>query len=223
MTTQILDYDKERYDFRGLISDYIGTESLEDLTTRYADEADRQGNSLYKNMEQSPVFQRMYAGLNGPEGEAFYALYRRFIREVVRPQFDEPIYYQAKPSHRILFADVPGQSRFHRDRDYGHAPGEVNFLVVQTKAAGHNAMWIESEEGKGDYRPLELEVGQYGKFRGVDLSHGARANDTGHSRVSFDFRVIRQSDAPERYRRGPAAGREGNPVRDNALSFVRCA
>ena len=220
MKTTILDYDTDRYDFRGLIAGYLGREDLSHLTTEYTAEDDRSGNSLYKNMEQSPLFQRMYGGLRGPEGQAFYALYARFIHEVIRPQYDEPIYYQTKPSHRILFADTPGQSRFHRDGDYGHDTGEVNYLLVQTPARGNNAMWIESEIGNEDYRPLELEVGQYGRFKGVALSHGAMLNDTGRSRVSFDFRVIPASVAPPRYRVKAERSNSGNPVQDNALRFT---
>ena len=222
MKTTVLTYDSDTYNFHDLISGYLGREDLSQLRSEYATADDRSGNSLYKNMEQSPLFQRMYAGLRGPEGAAFYDLYARFIREVIRPQYDEPIYYQSKPSHRILFADTPGQSRFHRDGDYGHDPGEVNYLVVQAPARGNNAMWIESEVGREDYRPLELEVGQYGRFKGVELSHGAMLNDTGRSRVSFDFRVIPASVAPERYRAGAGAGASGNPVRDNALRFSLC-
>lgn len=222
MKTKVISYDKNKYDFESVIKEYIGEHDLELLTTSYSDGEDRSGNSLYKNMEQSPLFQRMYAGLQGPKGHHFYDLYERFIKEVIRPQYDGPIYYQTRPSHRILFADTPGESRFHRDGDYGHDPGEVNYLVVQTRAHGHNAMWIETEEGKGDYHPLNLEVGEYGTFKGVKLSHGAKANDTGKSRVSFDFRVIPADIAPERYRKGEEKDKEGNPVRDNALSFTLC-
>ncbi|NJC26144.1 hypothetical protein [Neolewinella antarctica] len=222
MKTTVLQYDPQEYDFRSLIAGFIGRDDLTSLNAEYPATTDRSGNSLYKNMEQSPLFERMYTGLSGADGKAFYALYERFVREVIRPQYDDPIYYQARPSHRILFADTPGQSRFHRDGDYGHAPGEVNYLLVQTPAAGNNAMWIESTVGLEDYRPLELEVGQYGRFKGVELSHGAMLNDTNRSRVSFDFRVIPASEAPERYRKGAENDKEGNPIRDNALTFKLC-
>ena len=222
LPTEVLTYDADRYDFRALIAGYLGREDLDRLLADYSETSDRTGNSLYKNMEASPHFRRLYAALDGPEGKAFYDLYHRFVREVIRPQYDGAIYYQARPSHRLLFADTPGRSRFHRDGDYGHDPGEVNYLLPQTRAYGHNAMWIESAVGRADYRPLELKVGEYGRFRGVHLSHGALANDTGRSRVSFDFRVIPASVAPERYRRGPSPGQNGNPVMDNAMSFVYC-
>ena len=222
MTTEVLNYDADQYDFRGIIAGYLGREDLDQLTTGYEDDADRAGNSLYKNMEQSPLFRRLYAALDGPEGRAFYDLYQRFIEEVIRPQYDGPIYYQTRPSHRLLFADTPGGARYHRDADYGHDPGEVNYLLPQTRAYGNNAMWIESAVGKEDYRPLELEVGQYGRFKGVHLRHGAQLNDTGRSRVSFDFRVIPATVAPARYTQGEVSDASGNPVRDNAMKFSFC-
>ena len=127
MKTTLFDYDTARYPFGRLIGEYIGTQELETLHASY-DSDPALANSLYKNMEQSPVFRAMYAGLSSPAGEEFYATYERFVREVIRPQYDGPIYYQTKPSHRILFADVPGQSRFHRDADYGHDPAGGQLL-----------------------------------------------------------------------------------------------
>lgn len=222
MNTQIHKYDASAYDFRGLIAEYIGKTDLENLSASYTDDPTA-ANSLYKNMEQSPVFRAMYAGLDSKEGEQFYELYRRFIREVIRPQYDGPIYYQTRPSHRILFADVPGQSRFHRDADYGHDPAEVNYWVALTPAYDTNTFWIESEKGLEDYRPVVAEVGEYARFRGSTLSHGAKNNETGKSRVSFDFRVIKADEAPAAYRQeGEGAGGGENPVMVNALKFSYC-
>ena len=221
-TTTILNYDPATYDFRGVIAELLGQQDLTALTADYADGADRAENSLYKNMEQSPHFRRLYAGLESQPGQVFYTLYDRFVREVIRPQYAEPIYYQRRPSHRILFADTPGQSRFHRDRDYGHHGSEVNYLVVQTPAFATNTIWIESEEGKADYVPVELEPGQYVRFKGVDLEHGAQLNVTGRSRVSFDFRVMPASQAQE-VDYGKRHTDERNPVRRNARDFAYCA
>ena len=223
MKTTLFDYDTARYPFRKLIGEYIGTQELETLHANYDSDPAR-ANSLYKNMEQSPVFRAMYAGLSSPQGEEFYATYERFVREVIRPQYDGPIYYQTKPSHRILFADVPGQSRFHRDADYGHDPAEVNYWVALTPAYGTNTFWIETEEGRGDYQPVEAEPGQFARFRGSTLSHGAKNNTTGRSRVSFDFRVIPAAEAPARYREQEEADPNAeNPVSANALKFSYCA
>ena len=224
MNTEVLTYDPARYPFRKLIAGYIGRDDLEDLRAAY-DSDPAPENSLYKNMEQSPVFQTMYDGLASPAGQEFYRTYEAFVREVIRPQYAGPLYYQTKPSHRILFADVPGQSRFHRDADYGHDPAEVNYWVTLTPAYDTNTIWIESEAGKADYRPVEAGPGQYVRFRGSTLAHGAKNNSTGKSRVSFDFRVIPADQAPSAYRgeESTAGADESNPVRANALKFSYCA
>ena len=80
MKTQTLTYDTRVYPFRQLIGKYIGEDDLEKLSATY-DSDPALENSLYKNMEQSPVFRAMYAGLASAEGQQFYELYERFVRE----------------------------------------------------------------------------------------------------------------------------------------------
>ena len=217
-TNSVLSFSPERFPFHDLIAAYIGTDALSDLEAGLPAGGVGEGASLYKNMEAAPAHVALYEGLQGPSGEEFYALYRQFLREVIAPQFDGAIYYQRRPSHRILFRDTPGSPRYHRDRDYGHDPAEVNYLVPQTRAFATNAMWLESAEDEGDFEPVELELGEYLRFDGANCRHGAHANESGYTRVSFDFRVIPAAIAPASVR-AAAAGESGNPVRDNALAF----
>lgn len=217
----VLRFDAARYPFHELIAEFVGEADLASLT---ADDLPAggvgEGASLYKNMEAAAAHKALYAGLASARGDDFYALYRRFVREVVVPQFGEAVYYQRRPSHRVLFRDTPGSPRYHRDRDYGHDPVEVNYLVPQTRAFGTNAMWLESSEDAGDFAPAELELGEYLRFDGANCRHGAHANDSGATRVSFDFRVVPASLAPDDVRASAKTGRTGNPVQDNARSFA---
>ncbi|MGB7395049.1 MAG: hypothetical protein WA913_11700, partial [Pricia sp.] len=156
------------------------------------------------------------------EGQRFYDTYRDFIDEVIRPRFGDKIYYQEKPTHRILYADAPGVSRFHRDRDYGHNPREINFFVPQTKAFDTNTLWIESEEGKEDFEPVILKPGEFLTFDGANLMHGAKENHTGKTRVSFDFRILR-ADSKRVSDIGDDPGNEDqlqNKLKANAHGFV---
>jgi ectoine hydroxylase-related dioxygenase (phytanoyl-CoA dioxygenase family) len=59
-----------------------------------------------------------------------------------------------------------------------------------TKAFDTNTMWVESLPGLGDFKPLNLEYGEV--FMGYlnQCRHGNKDNETGKTRVSFDFRVI---------------------------------
>ena len=212
-----LAFDPGRYPFHEIVAACIGVraEELAGLRAELPPERHEAGGSLYKHIERTEAHRALYAGLDGPRGEDFYAVYRAFLAEEVAPQFGEPIAYQERPSHRILFADTPGTPRYHRDRDYGHAREECNFLVPQTPAGGTNSMFLESAEGVGDFAPVRLALGEYLRFDGANCAHGAHANETGRTRVSFDFRVL-----PARLARERAAGQSGNPVRDNALRFV---
>ena len=51
-------------------------------------------------------------------------------------------------------------------------------------------MWLESVPGLGDFKPVEMEVGEYTIFYGNKCAHGNKENKTGKTRVSMDFRVL---------------------------------
>ena len=224
MKTKILSYNSSEYPFHEVIGRFIGENDLSLVST--GDQNFETKNSYYKNMELTPAFERMYAALDDENrGREFYRLYEKFIQEVIRPQFDEPIYYQKKPSHRILFRDLKGQARFHRDSDYGHEDHEVNYWVPQTRAFDTNTIWIESENGKENYKSQNLEIGEYLKFHGAALSHGAMDNITDRTRVSFDFRVVRESDflGSLTAKGANEYNADNNPIRSNAHKFVKCA
>ena len=221
---KLYEYDVQTYNFPQIIAHYLQVDDLSGLRSDVEDTLLQQQNSLYKNMEQASHYQRLYEQLNGPAGQQFYATYERFVREVIQPQYEEPIFYQKKPSHRILFYNNPGESRFHRDIDYGHSAAEINYSVPQTDAFDTNTFWIESQAGKEDYTPVNMKLGQYVRFHGATLRHGAKANTTGKSRVSFDFRVMPLSQAPAEFTdmSNWKEKDKDNPLFQNAHNFVLC-
>jgi hypothetical protein len=227
---KILDFNKQQYNFDQIIQEFIESNDLSDLEAerkeedRKEEDRSEDQNSIYKNMEQTSHYQNLYEKLDGEEGERFYDLYKDFIRQVVRPMYDEPIFYQKKPTHRIHFKNGSGASRFHKDSDYGHNRAEVNYSVPQTAMFGTNGIWIESEEGKADYNPMEMKVGQYAEFKGAYLKHGAKENESGQTRVSFDFRVMPQSEAPDVFTDKSTWKEEDkdNPLFKNAHNFALC-
>ena len=196
MKTEIFNYKLEDYNFTQIIQDFLGVEDLSEIAMENQ-ESIEDGNSLYKNMEQTIYYKKLYGALNSEKGAVFYKTYRKFIREIIRPQYGEPILYQEKPTHRILFKNGEGVSRFHRDSDYGHNKAEINYFLPQTPAFATNTLWIESKVGKEDFEPMVMEPGQVARFKGVDLMHGAKNNQTQKTRVSFDFRVIPLSQKPD--------------------------
>jgi len=74
-----------------------------------------------------------------------------------------------------------------------HPPQEFNFILPFTPMFGSNAMWLESAPGKGDFAPLTLRRGALVAFHGNTWRHFNKRNWSGQSRVSWDFRVIPQS------------------------------
>lgn len=129
------------------------------------------------------------------EWQRFVDLYRRFVVEWVAPQFEpdfgaEPLLYQAKPILRVVMPGSVAPTRLHCDADYYHDSNELNFWVPLTDVWGSNTLWSESSPGAGDYAPFEAGAGQAVRFYGNRCRHYTLPNDTGGTRVSFDFRVI---------------------------------
>jgi ectoine hydroxylase-related dioxygenase (phytanoyl-CoA dioxygenase family) len=90
---------------------------------------------------------------------------------------------------------LPNDRAIHKwhydsDAEHKHPDWEINFQLALTKMFDSNATWIESIPGIKDYKPMELEVGQFSIFDGNKLTHGNKPNVTNKTRVSMDFRVI---------------------------------
>ncbi|MDT0675958.1 hypothetical protein [Autumnicola musiva] len=225
MQTEIFKYNIEEYNFPQIMRNLLEIEELSQIKAEAKEQTSENNNSLYKNMEQTLLYRRLYDKLNSEEGEKFYQTFHRFIKHVIRPQYKEGIYYQEKPSHRFLYRNAEGVSRFHRDKDYGHNEVEINYFVPLTNAFDTNSLWIESEEGKEDFNALNLKPGEFARFKGVNLMHGAKNNTTGKTRISFDFRIIQQSDMPEEVKdttNWEEKDKE-NPLFNNAHNFAFCS
>ena len=100
------------------------------------------------------------------------------------------ICYQFPPTLRVHGAQDKRFRRAHRDAEYGHQPGELNFWLPLTDATeGRSSLWVESEPGKGDMHQLVLRCGEMARFYGVHCHHEAPPNLTEYCRVSLDFRI----------------------------------
>jgi hypothetical protein len=182
--TSVISYDVERYPFPAIIEDYLGADRLDGI---------HEGTDvalLTREKDQSTEFHRAYYDRFGDD---FEDVYEQFLIEVVRPFVGEDLVYQRIPTFRVHLPGNIAVGEFHRDRDYSHGDGEINFWLPVTRAWDTNAVWIESEEGAANFEPHTVEVGQVLVFDGVNLAHGNKTNETGKTRVSFDFRVIPRS------------------------------
>jgi hypothetical protein len=132
-------------------------------------------------------------------------LFDSFLQQVILPYYkdrlyklgliserDKPMtfYYQRPPTLRIQPGPSSQSVMLHRDGDYGHQDGELNFWFPLThRSWTQTELWVESEPDKGDYTPVGLDVGQVAVFHGTSCRHYVPPNKTRFTRVSLDFRV----------------------------------
>lgn len=119
----------------------------------------------------------------------FIKLYNSFIDFLEANVFGEKLVYQKLPTLRIHFPNNLSVGEYHRDRDYNHPLEEINIWVPVTRARGTATIHMESSFDVGDFKPVEVEYGQYLIFDS-GLKHGNEVNIENYTRVSFDFRVI---------------------------------
>ena len=74
-----------------------------------------------------------------------------------------------------MFPNNKAVGEFHRDRDYNHPLDEINIWVPITSSKKTNTIWIESKFDKNDYKPMNLDYGQFLIFDS-GLKHGNRIN-----------------------------------------------
>lgn len=141
--------------------------------------------------DQSSKYHKTFYKLR--DDHSFFVMFKRFVENEIHPLFDEDILFQKKPTFRIHMKGNLAVGGYHKDRDYNHSEHEINFFVPLTEAFDSNTVWVESEEDKGDFSPMEASYGEYYMWNGANLTHGNKKNDTGRTRVSFDFRVLPKS------------------------------
>ena len=122
----------------------------------------------------------------------FLKLYDKFVSHLAHNLFKENLVYQSKPTLRIHIPENMAVGEFHRDRNYNHPIEEINFWVPITEAKNTNTIWIESDYDKKDFKPMNLDYGQYLIFDS-GLLHGNKLNSEKKNLVSFDFRIIPSS------------------------------
>lgn len=177
----IVNYDTRTFDFHGVVSAAIGVPDL----SRWHLHCGPLG-------EEQPGFgdQATERHLRLYRVGAFLDLYHAFVNDVVVPLVGDQVRYQHIPNWRIQFPGRHGVGAYHQDRMGGHNPEEITFWVPLTPVTADNTLWIESAEGRGDYRPAAMPYGRMLVFDSANLMHGNVRNASDRTRVSFDFRVI---------------------------------
>ncbi|CAN5256214.1 hypothetical protein BH10ACI1_BH10ACI1_07480 [soil metagenome] len=173
----IIKYETEKYDFRAWASNVLGVTQLEKIH-------ERDDLKNFTDVVKQIAVCRDELDNNFKDCAP---IYNEFVKSAIAPLYDGVKAFQIPPTFRFHYSGR-GSSSFHRDRDYGVNINRLNLWLPLTRVWGTNSIWIESEEGKKDFQPVELEYGQALIFDGPNLWHGSKFNLTDSSRVSFDFR-----------------------------------
>lgn len=175
----IHDYDRRKFDLRGAVSRLLDCAPLESL------KAEGKLPLFTIETDQQTSFHRsFYDGF----ADGVQDIYEALIADVIAPILPGPFCYQTTPTFRVHLKDNVAVGAFHRDSDYNHSPNERNFWLPLTPAWDTNTVWILGDDGT--YRCANALPGQIVQFDAANTMHGNYPNDTGATRVSFDFRCI---------------------------------
>lgn len=198
---RIYNFNTGKYPFDQYFKKLYDIDSLENIHTLHNSSVvfDMQNNS---DTELHKVF---YSDIK-KENSYFANLYDEFLNSCVKEFMGFDFIYQKLPTLRLHFDNNWATPEFHVDTQdgYYHPPGEINFIVPMTNCYGNNSVWIESEPQKGDYHPVKMNYGNLLSFSGGTHRHGNKINDTGKSRISFDFRILPLSKYNPEYSRTSA-------------------
>jgi hypothetical protein len=120
----------------------------------------------------------------------FYKLYLKLLKHLKIHYFKESIIAQTRPTLRAHIPNNVSVGSYHRDSDYGHPEEEVNLWLPFNDAVNTSTLWLESSPDKGDFKPYNVKYGEILIFDSR-LRHGTEVNIESNSRLSMDFRIIK--------------------------------
>tara|TARA_R100000455_G_C6236790_1_gene96833 strand:- start:134 stop:790 length:657 start_codon:yes stop_codon:yes gene_type:complete len=177
-------YNLDEYNFRQEIEKMFGTNQLE----RIHEIEDCDFGILDMETDQTTYLHKKF--YEKVEQTNFLDDYKKFLKDVILPHFNEDLLYQKIPTFRIQVPDNISVAEFHNDKSYSHSPDEVNIFLPITEAKETYTIWSESQENLADYSPMNAEYGEYYIWDGANLKHGNKINESNISRFSVDFRVL---------------------------------
>jgi hypothetical protein len=193
---KIYNFPIDKYNFSKLVEDYFEKDLSElhlssDKNYELFKEVGKDSNTEFHN--------KFYKKLNS-DWKEIHNLYDQFLKEIVNPIVKnitgEPEFvYQKFPTFRVHLPNNVAVTEFHKDSQpgYNHPEGEINFVIPLTKMYDSNTIWAESSPGKNNIQPLNLEIGELLCWNFNKCLHGNKINESKHTRVSMDFRVLPMS------------------------------
>lgn len=185
-------YDVKKFDLASIVKGVFNVDSLEQLHEQQSGP-----NEIPKDpsKDQATAFHKTFYSIFDDENSEFLSVYKDLAGYIASRHFsEEKMVYQARPTFRVQVPNNIAVAKWHKDKAYNHSEREINIYLPLTKAFDTNTIWAESEEDKGDYSPMNADLGEYYIWDGANLSHGNKKNSTGQTRVSIDFRLISLRD-----------------------------
>lgn len=180
-------YPIDKYNFVGLLEKLFDSNDLKKLHEK----STKEHRDLYKVTEDSDTeFHKIFYDKMRQGWDEFLDLYNYFIKEYVSLIFDKKIIYQRWPTFRVHLPNNLAVGAFHKDSEYNHPAGEVNFILPMTHMFESNTVILEQTPNTLDFKQMELYPGELLMFNGNNCLHGNLPNRTGLTRVSLDFRVM---------------------------------
>jgi hypothetical protein len=184
---RLLTYDTDRFPFAAwLAAEVFKVQRLDDLHVDWQRYKQRKGLPDGLGYGDNLLLRSLMQKL--PDHSPFYRLYHAFTRRVIAPEFGHKISYSSHPKMRVHLAGTPTVSKWHRDAEVTNRDDQMNVWLPFTDTYDSNTLWIETEYGRQDYKPVTVRYGQALVFDGGYLTHGTVANNTHKTRVSADFR-----------------------------------
>jgi|LakMenE01Jun11ns_1017448.scaffolds.fasta_scaffold9873572_2 hypothetical protein len=182
-------YDTNIFKFQDLLKESFNTHQLDNIN--------EVRDVIKRENDQSTKYHKLYYKL--ARTDEFIHLYESFIKDIIKPIYKEQIVYQAIPTFRIAYPNNIAVGEWHKDKwyrngEWASSVKEDNFFLPLTDAFDTNTIWVESEEDKGDFFPMNCSYGELIQWDGCNLTHGNKINETGKTRISIDFRVIKYSN-----------------------------
>jgi hypothetical protein len=182
-------YNTESFPFTPKLKDLFGVDDLTLLNDNI--------EVFSREQDQNTKHHKLY--YDWARTDEFINLYDEFILNVIKPLYNEQIVYQAIPTFRVAYPNNIAVGEYHKDKTYRDVNWamevhEDNFFLPFTDAFDTNTIWVESEEDKGDFSPMNCEYGETIQWDGSNLTHGNKINTTGKARVSIDFRVMKYTN-----------------------------
>lgn len=136
----------------------------------------------------------------------FQDTYHQFIHHYIKPLFPKETHVAIQKTPNIRFSlpqtaaigfdpnDPPEIVGLHCDRDFGHHPTEQNFIIPITQMEGSNSIYYEPSPQSNvhpfQFENLSLQTNEFAQAYFNQIRHCNRINQTTHTRISFDIRVI---------------------------------